>query len=402
MPKRRRAGLWVAGALTVAAAGSGLFWAVSTRPKPSATVATATGEAATTSELNETSGLSEISQGLRNSDPKALLVLHHRLSGKEGEPRTGIPADKAELWLETLASLRSGFLNYDPPARVMATGLAVEILDKFGVDPAPANWSEALKPAHDIFTAAFADADGNVRYAALENSHRFWAWMPGRSMTPLEEDALAEWKEAMHRPIVRCLANQDIPTRLAAIYTLGYLPIDDAASPAIAYLEDSAPAVRRQVLISFTGRPNLLTVDMLLSRLHDSDEAIRDAAAAALKVRGLSQELIGLGGLMTSPRADQRASVIALIKDRDDIDPVVWLLQLSRDQDESVRIHAIEALAAREHQTASIKRRIVEMAQSDSSEQVRQAASKLMPSPVETTASLPPLPGSSLLNPKAN
>jgi len=403
MPKRRRAGLWVAGALAAAATGSGLFWAVSTRPKPLATVATANGEAAaTTSELNESSELSAINQGLQNSDPKALVVLHHRLAGKEGEPRAGIPGDEADAWLETLGSLRSGFLNYEPPARVLATTLAVEILDKFGVDPAPANWSTALKPVHDIYAAAFADADGNVRYAALENSHRFWAWMPGRSMTPVEEDALAEWKEALHRPIVRCLANQDIPTRLAAIYTLGHLPIDAAAEPAIAYLEDATPAVRRQVLISFTGRPNLLTVDMLLSRLHDSDEAIRDAATAALKVRGLSQELIGLGGLMTSPRADQRASVIALIKDRDDIDPVVWLLQLSRDQDESVRIHAIEALAAREHQTATIKRRIVEMAQSDASEQVRQAASKLMPSPEETTAALPPLPGSSLLNPKAN
>lgn len=403
MPERRRAGLWIAGALAVTATGSGLFWAASTRSKPSATVATASGEApAAAGELNESSGLAEINQGLQNGDPKALMALQGRLTRKDDEPREAVPADEAELWLETLGSLRSGFLKYAPPARVLATSLAVEAFDKFGVDPAPANWSEALKPLHDIFTAALADADGNVRCAALEHSHRFWAWMPGRSMTPVEEDALAGWKEAIHRPIVRCLANQDTFTRIAAIYSLGYLPIDAAAEPAMAYLEDSDPAVRRQVLISFTGRPDLLSIDMLLGRLHDSDEAIRDAAAAALKVRGLTQELIGLGGLMTSPRAEQRASVIALIKDRDDIDPVVWLLQLSRDDDESVRIHAVEALAARKEQTAAIKRRIVEMAQSDASAQVREAAVKLMPSPEETTASLPPLPGSSLLNPKAN
>jgi len=404
MPERRRAGLWIAGALVVTATGSGLFWATSTRSKPSATVATTTGEAtaAATGELNESSELSEINRGLQNGDPKALVALQGRLTSNGDAPREAVSGDEAEVWLETLGALRSGFLKYAPPARVLAATLAVEVFDKFSVDPAPANWSEALKPLHDIFNAALADADGNVRCAALEQSRRVWAWMPGRSMTPVEEDALASWKEAIHRPIVRCLANQDTFTRIAAIYSLGHLPIDAAAEPAVAYLEDSNPAVRRQVLISFTSRPSLLTIDMLLGRLHDSDDAIRDTAAAALKVRGLTQELIGLGGLMTSPRADQRASVIALIKDREDIDPVVWLLQLSRDEDESVRIHAIEALAARKDQTATIKRRIVEMAQSDSSAQVREAAGKLMPSPEETTASLPPLPGSSLLNPKAN
>lgn len=405
MPKGRRAGLWVAGVLAVAATGSGLFWAVSTRSKPSATATggpTASTSASATGELTGASALAQINKGLENGDPKALVALQAKLTRKDGEPREAVPGDEADAWLETLGALRSGFLKYAPPARILAATLAVEVLDNYGVDPAPSNWTEALKPLHDIYAAAFADADGNVRCAALEHSRRFWAWMPGRTMTPVEEDALADWKEAIHRPVVRCLASQDVFTRIAAIYTLGYLPIDAAAEPAIAYLGDPTPSVRRQVLISFTSRPTLLSIDMLLSRLHDSDEAIRDAASAALKVRGLSQELIGLGGLMTSPRADQRASVIALIKDRDDIDPVVWLLQLSQDEDESVRIHAVEALAGRKEQTAAIKRRIVEMARSDASAQVREAAGKLMPSPEETTASLPPLPGSSLLNPKAN
>jgi HEAT repeat protein len=226
--------------------------------------------------------------------------------------------------------------------------------------------------------------------------------MPGRSLTPAEEDALAAWKEGLHRPIVRCLASNDRDTKIAAINTLGYLPVDVAAAPAVAYLEDESADVRRQVLISFAGRPNILTVDMLLKRLHDADEGIRDASKSTLKVRGLSDELISLGGLLTSPKADQRASVIALVKDRTDIDPIVWLLQLSRDDDESVRLHAVEALAAHKPQTVTIKRRIIEMARSDASSRVSEAAGKLLTSPEETTAALPPLPGSSLLNPKAN
>jgi hypothetical protein len=42
------------------------------------------------------------------------------------------------------------------------------------------------------------------------------------------------------------------------------------------------------------------------------------------------------------------------------------------------------------------------MARTDKSDAVRQAASKIVPTMGETTAALPPLPGSSSLNPKAN
>jgi hypothetical protein len=94
--------------------------------------------------------------------------------------------------------------------------------------------------------------------------------------------------------------------------------------------------------------------------------------------------------------------VISLIKNRTDIDPVVWLLQLSHDSDESVRVQAVEALGAQKTQLVSVKRRLAEMARSDSSEQVRRMASKFVPSVAGTTASLPPLPGSASLNPKAN
>ncbi len=144
----------------------------------------------------------------------------------------------------------------------------------------------------------------------------------------------------------------------------------------------------------------LLTDEMLLKRLHDSDAAICEMANLILKTRGLSQELISLGGLIFSPKPDQRVSVIPLLKDRPDVDPVTWLIQLSRDSVETVRISAIEALAA--HKTPAVQRRLAEMARSDGSEAVRQAARKVAPSTEETTASLPPLPGSASLNPKAN
>ncbi len=152
--------------------------------------------------------------------------------------------------------------------------------------------------------------------------------------------------------------------------------------------------------MSFSQRSLLMTHDMLFKRLHDENATIREQAGLILKIRGLTQEQIGLGGLMYSDKSEQRLSVIPLLKNRTDLDPVVWLIQLSHDPVETVRLSAVEALA--NHKTPTVQRRLTEMVRSDSSQAVRKAASKLSPPIEETTASLPPLPGSSSLNPKAN
>ncbi|MDG3006660.1 HEAT repeat domain-containing protein [Paludisphaera mucosa] len=397
MPQRGRAGLWITGGMAVVAAGAGLYWTATGRrtadgAKPAAGAA-AYGESSTTAELVK---------GLRAGDVRALDVVQKRATPKADAPKVAATEEQATEILDTLTAIRAGFLQFTPPGRAAAAVTAASLLEKISVEPAPARFVDALRPIHDIYSAALADAEPEVRFVALGETRRFWPWIPGRTLTAIEERNIAEWKEAMHHPVVRCLASADVRTRAAAVYSLGFLLVDSAAAPAMAYLDDPAVEVRRQCVISFAGRPALLTEDLLLQRVHDSDGALRDAAFAALKLRGLNQEQISLGALMTSPRADQRASVVALVKDRTDIDPVVWLLRLTHDADETVRIHAVEALGARKAGDASVKRRIVEMAQSDASQEVRQAASKLMPSAEETTASLPPLPGSSLLNPKAN
>src|SRR5207248_10651198 len=112
------------------------------------------------------------------------------------------------------------------------------------------------------------------------------------------------------------------------------------------------------------------------------------------------------------------------LRNRTDIDPVVWLLQLSHDENETVRVGAVEALA--ERPTPEVLQRLGEMARSDQSPLVRQAAGKRVPPgpktetatalqlprprpspplpgstppvPPEATVALPPLPGSPSLN----
>ena len=70
--------------------------------------------------------------------------------------------------------------------------------------------------------------------------------------------------------------------------------------------------------------------------------------------------------------------MIPLLKNRTDLDPVIWLIQLSRDPVEMVRISSIEALA--KHKSPTVQRRLAEMARTDGSAAVRQAASKVVPS----------------------
>ena len=358
------------------------------------------GASASGAAVHEKSPLADLSEALRNSDPRALALLPQRLAPPPGAPHVGLSDREAEDWLAALAGLRSGFLGFNGPARAMAVTVACRIFDRLGVEPAPRRWIDALRPLHDLLSAGLADSDPGARVAALGEVSRLWGWLPGRSLTPAEENTLADWKDGLYPPVVRCLGQTDAPTLVAAVACVGAIPLDGAASAAVAYHENPHAAVRRQTLVSFARRNTLLTDDMLLKHQHDPDPAVQETAGLILKTRGFTQEQISLGSLIFSPKPQQRLSIIPLVKDRDDLDPVVWLLQLSRDPEEMVRISAVEALAA--HQSPTVSRRLAEMARSDQSEAVRKAAGKVVPSPREATASLPPLPGSTSLNPKAN
>lgn len=402
MPKRRRASRRIlfagifAGAAIIAATGFGFKFGFFGAQHGSRSPAAAIGG---DSNGNSNSPLSALNEGLRNSDPRVLTVLRERLTPKANIPARALTEAEGQEMIETLAALRTGYLRFNPTARAAAITVACRIFDRFSVELAPSCWLQALKPLHDVLSAGLADSSQATRLTALDEIGRLWAWLPGRSVMQVEEQAILEWKSGIHPAVVRCLASPDATTRMAAVACLGTAP-DTAAAPAIAYIEDPSPEVRQQAIASFSQRSVLLTHDMLFKRLHDENATIREQAGLVLKIRGLTQEQISLGGLMYSDKADQRISVIPLLKNRTDLDPVVWLIQLSRDPVEAVRLSAVEALA--NHKTPSVQRRLMEMARSDSSQAVRRAAGKFAPSIEETTASLPPLPGSSSLNPKAN
>ena len=402
MPERRRTRWRIAGffgfATIIMAAAIGVIYGFFFAPRPPAFDGYAKYKPRAVENLI-TDEISTVNEGLRNGDQKMLPVLQQRLAA--GDKTLPVTDSEASDCLDTLGALRAGFPRFSGPSRGVAVQLACQILDRFAVEPSSSRWLETLVPVHDLISASLGGHDSNSRVTALSEMGRFWAWLPGRSLTPNEEHQLSEWKEAIFRPVVRCLASSDVPTRVAAVACLGRLPLDDRALAAIPYIDDPVSVdVRKQTLVSFSRRATILTDDMLLKRLNDSDGSIRETAELILKTRGFTQEQVSMGALIFSPKPEQRISIIPMLKNRGDVDPVVWLVQLSHDPVEMVRISAIEALAA--HKSPVVQRRLSEMAQSDASAAVRQAASKLIPAVEETTAALPPLPGSSSLNPKAN
>lgn len=311
-----------------------------------------------------------------------------------GQPIAG---DQAQASVAALIELRGAFDRLDPVRKAQAVALTTTFMERIAIEPAPENWGEALAPSAEILTAALGEPSAAVRAGAIDSVGRFWSWKPGGAITPDHERIVGQWKERFYTPALSGLDDPEPGIRLAAVQCLGQLAIDPKAAPAVARLDDENPAVRLQVLSSFAGRRDLMTDEDVLPRLYDAEPAVGHSAQAVLRARGLDEEQIGLAKLLYHPRAELRISAIEVLQAREDIDPVVWLVQLSHDRDEAVRAEALKALARRPSPDAC--RRVAEMAEGDPSEMVRESANQLLP---KMTAGLAPLPGTVIASPTAN
>ncbi len=389
MTGQRWTRLAIVGTLGLAVAGSGIFWFFGSANRK--------GKLDQGVTKSTRSPLLTLADGLRRGDPQSLKSLCQQVLANVDKPKSAISETEGAELVEVLEGLRAGFLKYPPIGRASAVSAATHILDRFRIEPAPNSWLSTLKPIQDLVLAALADPQVDVRASALNEVGQHWGWLPGRTMTPVEETQLAEWKDFLYIPAKRCLSDTEPKSRAAAVVCIGSLPINAMAAPAVANVDfPDSGGVRYKTLMTFANRPTLLTIDMILKRLHDPEPGVPELAELILKGRGLNKEQIFLGRQITNPHADIRVSVIPLIKDRTDIDPEVWLLQLSHDPEATVRAKAVEALIERD--SPEVDRRLREIAQGDDSPEIRASAGKRF---AKTTA-LPPLPGSPSLNPKAN
>lgn len=341
-----------------------------------------------------------LAQRVRDGDSQALDVVAGQLVMTEEAlhaPSHEVAAETVDL-VVLAEAFRDGYPRFDIAARAQAIEALRLVLDRLAREGAANGWSRVLPPAHDLLINALGDEQVQARVVALDQLRRLWSWAPGCTMTPGEEKSVAAWKEACYELAARRLNDPEGVSRAAAAACIGSLPIDDLARPAVAAIRDPELTVRYQALVALANRPNVLTEEQILPLLHDPVDDLKGLAEKILAARGLDADLIAISRMVTADRPEMRASAIPLLQKRHDIDPIVWLLRLSEDPDESVRLKAVEAFAGRV--TPEVHQRLRELIAADQSAAVRAAAEKL--APTDTTAALPPLPGSASLNPRAN
>jgi hypothetical protein len=138
-------------------------------------------------------------------------------------------------------------------------------------------------------------------------------------------------------------------------------------------LDDSSTEVRREAMMAIATDPKsteVIDTDALLRLLHDDDEEVVRQCELALAARGLDQDQMRLGRLITDSQPAVRLEVLKYIRPGSKLDAGVWLRHLSHDPAPAVRSAAIRA----SYNLSGLRDRLDQMAQSDSSPTVRQLA----------------------------
>jgi HEAT repeat protein len=189
----------------------------------------------------------------------------------------------------------------------------------------------------------------------------------------------------------RHLHDSDSSSRVCAIQ-LAMLPGVDLQKEIVPLLEDSSPEVRRAAMLavghaSGPQQAEVIATEDLLRWLHDTDDDVRRICEAALRGRGLQDEHVRIGRLVTDTRPTVRLQVLDSIRSNPDLEPGIWLRTLTHDPAPEVRVAAVRAAA--EHETVDLTDRIDQMARSDPSPTVCQIARFYLNYPKSRTNRVP-------------
>ncbi|MBI1322258.1 hypothetical protein GC170_03590 [bacterium] len=359
-------------------------------PRPVAQPAPKPGQA------TDSASLDGLAASIQAGDAQALAAAFKRSMAMPNLPEVNPPAPTTSeigSWKRVITACGEHMDKFEPDARKVMMRMAGQMLVMVARDGVPVNWSDLLDPVRAVLAKGSADADCEVRAAAIDQVSIVWDWVPGRDIFTVERNTLAAWKGGMLQLVQPHLKDAEIPSRLAAMRCLASLPIDTAAAPALELLKDKESFVRVETIRHFAGRNGLISEEQLLSMTTDEDSLVAQAAVMALSSRGISEDQIALGRSILSKNPQERISVIARLDESMDIDPGIWLARLVEDPDASVRLKALEAIANRKVSRELI-RRIQVISEKDASDAVRKSAEKVLRS--QTTASvssnLPPLP----------
>jgi hypothetical protein len=213
--------------------------------------------------------------------------------------------------------------------------------------------------AHTLFAAANSTdqavhAQGMVLIAALLEQTR-------------EPEVLRGCRELTRA----CLRDEGTENRQQAV-RLALRPELDLVDAIAPLLNDPAAEVRCAAMLAVGLRSTAIETDDLLRWLHDDSADVRRLCEDALRGRGLREEHLRLGRLMTDAQPGNRLQVLDLLRHVQDLEPGVWLRRLSHDPTPAVRAAAVRAAA--EQRGLDLRDRLEQMAQNDPCPTVRQVA----------------------------
>jgi len=176
------------------------------------------------------------------------------------------------------------------------------------------------------------------------------------------------------RALVRKSLHDDSAATRQRAVQLAVRPDIDAADAAAELLHDPAPEVRRAAVLAVGPEDEkTLPAKSLLPALHDADPAVRKACEEVLrKDRRLSPLCFKIGWCLCHPDPGQRLNVLDYLQRGAEVEPGVWLRELSHDDSPAVRLAAARVMSQQD--VVDLSDRLEQMADGDPSPTVCQIA----------------------------
>lgn len=159
------------------------------------------------------------------------------------------------------------------------------------------------------------------------------------------------------------------------------LPDLDCLEDAAGCLKSPHREVRQAAILALGSATEKIGEETLLPSLHDEDPEIAHLAQTALQARGLREDQIRLGRLMSDPKPSRRLEVLDHLSTTRDIDPALWLRKLSNDPSPAVRVAALRAMA--QDPGLELSDRVDQMEANDPSQAVNKLARFYKEHPVQ-------------------
>jgi hypothetical protein len=137
-------------------------------------------------------------------------------------------------------------------------------------------------------------------------------------------------------------------------------------------IKDSDSEVRQATIRALGLQREWLSDDELLPLLHDPERDVQRLARTALLARGLTDNHVHFGKLLTDSNPTSRLELVGLLRDDAELDLSAWYGRLSRDPAPAVRAAAVRSIA--DLRIFQLGSRIEEMAGSDPDQSVRSIA----------------------------